>query len=180
MASTFDNRIVPECYIDTNLIEAIAPTKSGYNHQKGCPAVAKKMKETFADGFAVGVMDKDKRTVSYLKEFDLVADDGVLFVYKHASRPHYIVMVSPAAEEFILGAARELDVDLAAYGVPTTLEGMKKETKQVDAKASKKYRDLFKRLSQAKEFSKLSRVIEYLKSANYGAQVSELVSIIGE
>lgn len=179
MTSTFDNRIVPECYIDTNLIEAIAPTKHGYNHQKGCPAVAKKMKETFADGFAVGIMDKDKRTVSYLNEFSLVVNDGILYVYKHASRPHYIVMVSPAVEEFILEAAREQNVDLAAYGVPTTLEGMKKETKQVDAKASKKYRDLFKTLSNATEFSKLSRVVEYLKSANYSAETSELVNIIG-
>lgn len=179
MATTFDNRIVPECYIDTNLIEAIAPTKSGYNHQKGCPAVAKKMKETFADGFAVGIMDKDKRTVSYLNEFSLLASDGVLYVYKHSLRPHYIVMVSPAVEEFILGAARELNIDLSTFGVPSTLEEMKKETKQVDAKSSKKYHNLFKHLAQASEFSKLSRVVEYLKSANYCAETSELISIIG-
>lgn len=28
--------IIPECYVDTNLIETLVPTAKGYNHQKGC------------------------------------------------------------------------------------------------------------------------------------------------
>ena len=44
-----DLHILPECYVDTNLVETIAPpTKSGYNHKKGCDNVVKAMQETNA------------------------------------------------------------------------------------------------------------------------------------
>jgi hypothetical protein len=54
--------IIPECYVDTNLVETLVPpTGRGYNHQHGCGTVTKVMKERFADGFAVGIIDKDKK-----------------------------------------------------------------------------------------------------------------------
>lgn len=37
--------IIPECYVDTNLIETLVPTAKGYNHQKGCNNVVKVMKD---------------------------------------------------------------------------------------------------------------------------------------
>ena len=52
--------IIPECYVDTNLLETLVPTAKGYNHQKGCNNVVKVMKEKLADEFAVGIVDKDK------------------------------------------------------------------------------------------------------------------------
>ena len=62
--------IIPECYVDTNLIETLVPTAKGYNHQKGCNNVVKVMKEKLSDKFAVGIVDKDKRQVSYVNEFE--------------------------------------------------------------------------------------------------------------
>lgn len=38
--------VIPECYIDTNLVETLA-CPGGYNHQKGCNQVAKIMREKF-------------------------------------------------------------------------------------------------------------------------------------
>lgn len=44
-----DLDIIPECYIDTNLIETILNTKGcyteGVNHQKGCNTVVKTMND---------------------------------------------------------------------------------------------------------------------------------------
>lgn len=58
-----DNFIIPECYIDTNLIEALVPPQKGYNHQKGCPAVAKCMMEKFGDKFAIeGTVRKRRKS----------------------------------------------------------------------------------------------------------------------
>ena len=48
--------IIPECYVDTNLIETLVPTAKGYNHQKGCNNVVKVMKEKLSDKFAVGIV----------------------------------------------------------------------------------------------------------------------------
>ncbi len=44
--------IIPECYIDTNLVETLVCT-GGCNHQKGCNTVAKVMQDKFGDsGFS--------------------------------------------------------------------------------------------------------------------------------
>jgi hypothetical protein len=57
--------IIPECYIDTNLVETLV-CPAGCNHQKGCNQVAKVMQEKFADRFAIGMIDADKRRPGYL------------------------------------------------------------------------------------------------------------------
>ena len=62
--------IIPECYVDANLIETLV-CKAGCNHQKGCNQVAKVMQEKFADRFAVGIIDADKRKPSYLNSFNM-------------------------------------------------------------------------------------------------------------
>ena len=164
--------------MDTNLIEALVPPQRGYNHQKGCPAVAKKMKERFSDSFALGIMDNDKRHVSYLHEFSLIASDQVIEIYKHKEKSHYILLISPAIEGFILEAVSDLGIDLSDYNIPGTLEEMKYETKQVDAKNSQKYRKLFKALKPAPEFQKLANIISYLKTETYKAQESALKDIL--
>ncbi len=174
MNRSIDSLILPECYMDTNLIETLVSPQRGYNHQKGCPAVAKQMKEKFPDCFALGIMDKDKRKVSYLQEFSLLASDQVIEIYKHKNRPHYILLISPAIEGFILAAASDLGLDLSDYGIPNALEEMKKETKQADAKNSQKYRKLFKDLRHSSEFQKLAKIISYLKTETYRAQESVL------
>ena len=72
--------IIPECYVDTNLIETLVPTAKGYNHQKGCNNVVKVMKEKLSDKFAVGIVDKDKRQVSYVNEFEEIGHTDSLFL----------------------------------------------------------------------------------------------------
>lgn len=165
-----DNFIIPECYIDTNLIEALVPPQKGYNHQKGCPAVAKCMKEKFGDRFAVGIIDKDKRELKYLEEFYLLANDESMYLYKHREKQHFIIQVSPAVEVFILNAAAELNVDLQSYHIPSGLEDMKKETKKIDAKSSVKYTNLFKSLKNASAFKRLAKIVKYLKEHQYHAE----------
>ena len=63
-----DLSIIPECYIDTNLIETIVPTAKGYNHQKGAGTVAKLMQGKLNDKFAVGISLQDYRLPTNLKE----------------------------------------------------------------------------------------------------------------
>jgi hypothetical protein len=174
----FDLNIIPECYVDTNLIQTLVPTSSGYNHAKGCPAVAKKMQEKFSDKFSVGIMDNDKRKVSYLSEFDEVANDKKIYVFKHKIRCHYIILISPAVEGFILDAVNELSINLRKYKIPSTLDTMKKETKQIDAKSCIKYTNLFKKLRGASEFKKLARLILYLKNYPFSATNKKIKEIV--
>lgn len=169
-----DNFIIPECYIDTNLIEALEPPQKGYNHQKGCPAVAKCMMEKFGDKFAVGITDKDKRELKYLEEFNLLANDKSIYLYKHKEKPHFIIQVSPAVEVFILNAVKELGVDLEKHNIPSDFE----KTKKIDAKSSVKYRNLFKALKKASTFVKLASIVRYLKEEQYNADEHVLMGIL--
>ena len=50
--------IMPECFVDTNLIEYLL--NSGVNHQHCCSKVVGQLNSTFADKFAIGIIDKDK------------------------------------------------------------------------------------------------------------------------
>ncbi len=84
--------IIPECYIDTNLVETLVCT-AGCNHQKGCNQVAKIMQKKFADRFAVGIIDADKRRPSYFSEFREIASSEHLKLFRHPNRPHFIILV---------------------------------------------------------------------------------------
>jgi hypothetical protein len=61
-----DLDIIPECYIDTNLIETILNIKGyyteGVNHQKGCNTVVKTMNgQKLKNDFALGIVDADNK-----------------------------------------------------------------------------------------------------------------------
>ena len=171
-----DQSFIPECFVDTNLIETLVPPVTQYNHQKGCGTVTKVMKEKFADRFAVGIIDKDKQTVDYLKEFDLLLDEGSLLLFKHPKRHHYMIQVSPAMERFILENAQAADIDLHDYDLPTDMDLLKKASKTVNSKNEPRFKRLFKdmREQNAPGITKLAGWVQYLRNHGYNASIDEL------
>lgn len=133
-----DLHIIPECYVDTNLIEPLVSPQKGYNHQKGCGTVTKVMKERFSDDFALGIVDKDKREIDYLNEFSEVCSKGNLILHKHKSKHHYIIQINPAIEQFILNAVNEVGIQLDEYDLPNSFDALKKVSKSVNSKNLKR------------------------------------------
>lgn len=164
--------LIPECYVDTNLIETVS--FAGCNHQKSCSMVAGTMQRKYADRFAVGIIDRDKREIPYLKEFEAVADSGSIYLLRHRQRPHYILQISPAVEMFVLGAVAEKGLHFEDYGLPTDLEGLKRRTKTVQSKRDVAFRQLFKDLADTTQFQLLGAVLRYLVEQNYNADPSVL------
>ena len=171
-----DQFVIPECFIDTNLIETLVPPVGQYNHQKGCGTVTKVMKEKFTDRFALGIIDKDKNEVDYLKEFEEVCAHRSLILHKHKSRHHYIIQINPAMERFILQCAHEAGILLEDFDLPNNLDRLKKESKTVNSKKDERFKKLFRSLknNNAPEIIKLSIWITYLKDQNYQADISVL------
>jgi hypothetical protein len=171
--------IIPECYIDTNLIETLVPPQTGYNHQKVCGTVSNRMKGKLVDSFAVGIIDKDKKDIDYLSEFDQVVQFGRLYLFKHCSRHHYIIQISPAMEQFILDNALSCDLRLGNYNLPESLSELKKVTKSVNSKKDQRFKQLFKDIhkSNSDEFRVLTRWIHYLKEGTYNTIMSELKNL---
>jgi hypothetical protein len=170
--------IIPECFTDTNLVETITGLFNAFNHQKSCNQVSKTMQKNLADSFAVGIIDKDKRQIKYLEEFELVASSGDLFLYKHPLKHHYIIQIFPAVESFILKSAKEAGISLKTYGLPDDLNDLKRITKRQTSRNNPKLRRLFSELKNknAPQIVTLSNWISYLKENNYHANTDEIIN----
>lgn len=176
-----DYLVIPECYVDTALIETIVPpdNQRGYNHQMGCNKVAGKMQNDFKDDFALGIIDKDKRSIKYLDEFVLIVSIENLFLYKHLNKPHFIIQIYPAIERFILDSSAEISLDLSDYGLKNDLESLKQKTKKQTSKRDPQLINLFKELKKqnAKQVVTLSKWITYLKENNFRSKIEELIEL---
>lgn len=168
-----DLYIIPECYIDTNLVESLIVTE-GCNHQKGCNTVVNTMQKKFGNGFALGIIDDDKRQVSYVSEFTEIVSTTSLSLKKHCSKPHYLIMVAPAMDGFLLKCAEELNINMKEYGYPTQLKEFTSITKSVTSKNDSRFKKLFKALNDASEMIVLKKWLKYLKENQYQSKEEEL------
>jgi hypothetical protein len=170
--------IIPECYTDTNLIETITGMFNTFNHQKSCNEVSKTMQNKLADSFAVGIIDKDKRQIKYLEEFELVTSARDLFLFKHPLKHHYIIQISPAVESFILKSANEVGINLNSFGLPDDLDGLKRITKRQTSRNNPNLHRLFTQLKNKKapQIVTLSNWISYLKENTFHANTDEIIN----
>ena len=143
--------IIPECYVDTNLIETLVPTAKGYNHQKGCNNVVKVMKEKLSDKFAVGIVDKDKRQVSYVNEFEEIGHTDSLYFYKHPDKAHFLIMIDPAVDRFILKCAKEEKVEMKQFDLSDELRSFTAQTSKYRAKRIRTSKSYFTKLRAQKK-----------------------------
>lgn len=141
------------------------------------------MQKKFGDDFAVGIIDKDKNEVAYMRDFELLASRESLFVYKHKSKLHYFIQISPAIEKFFLKAAAEKKLDIASYGLPSELNELTKRTKKVagkDEEDFRRFKKLFRELADSSEMIRLSKLIQYMGNTTYKVDTEELQSILAK
>jgi hypothetical protein len=176
-----DYLIIPECYADTNLIETLVPPSQGkgYNHQMGCNKVSSKMQIDLKDSFALGIIDKDKKEIRYLDDFNTINKRSNLFLYKHKTKHHYIIQISPAIERFILVEAAEKSVNLEEFGLSNDLDKLKQVTKRTTSKKEPRLSLLFKELvkKEASQVLALSEWILYLKENTYKSNIELLKNL---
>ena len=141
--------IVPECYVDTNLISTLVD--AAVNHQKCCTKVTSTLNKTFSNNFAVGIIDRDNVEPKYVDEFQEVAIHGHLQLLLHKQRPHYLITISPAVEMLIIDSASEIGLDLKTYGLSSDLNTLKKLTKKVTSNTDTNFTKLFKDLRSSSD-----------------------------
>ena len=178
--------VIPECYIDTNLIETLVPpdrigNTCGYNHQLGCNKVVDEMMGKLKDGFAVGILDNDKRKLSRTSEFILLTEKQRLKLYKHPEKNHYLIF-HPPIEQWIIDIANDVSISLDApeYDLPTALKELIYETKvNVKSKNDQRFKRLFRDLQKqnALGINLLANWIRYLKDHPYSADKHELINL---
>jgi len=171
--------ILTECYVDTLLAKKLAPPTKGYNHQHCCTKVLRTMKEKFLNNAALGIIDDDKSQPKDLKDFSpLKIYNEHLSIHKHCDKPHYVVKIGKAIEDFILKNAEKCNITLSEYNLPSELEGLKKITKHINSlnEAETKFKKLFLTLKQNEnsDFYKLAQWIELFKTNPYNLNIELL------
>ena len=164
--------VMPECFVDTNLIEYLL--NAGVNHQHCCSKVVGQLKSTFADKFAIGIIDKDKVQLGYIQECDVIAQTEHLTLMKHRERHQYLITIAPAIDKFVLDCAQEQMVDVKAFGLPDELRRFTDETKRVSSNSDPRFKSLFAAIKNNSEIHSLKMVLKYLCDNKYTSDSDHL------
>lgn len=141
--------ILPECYADTLLVETIQFKKP--NHCYSIGAVSSTMQKFYANKVAIGVIDKDKPGTipSYFKEFELLISSDDMELSWHPDTKHFIIVVAPALEQWLLDTADNLGVSAEKYGFGN-LKKLKRITKSERARSNENLKQFLNNLWQKK------------------------------
>lgn len=170
--------ILPECFVDTNLIEYLL--NSGVNHQHCCSKVVGQLKTTFIDRFAIGILDKDKVELGYIKDCDEIATTKHLILMKHKEQHQYLILIKPAIDRFILDCAKEQGVDTTYFDIPSDLKEFTKISKSTTSNTDQRFKSLFKAIKDNKEIRNLRNILSYLCENQYKTDLGIAKSIFEE
>ena len=181
--------VIPECCIDSNLFDVLLNfEKESVNHTKGNGTVVRKMENTFANLYCLGLIDKDKRDLPQIKnDYDFVELVGMgeyFKLFKHKQNHHYLIQIVPEIETWIINVVNELEINLNSFGIdvntPKTLASI---TKNVDKKKDPRFKSLFKEIvkhADEKQFLpvlKLMKIAELILKENYQLDINKLKNV---
>ena len=171
------NEIMPECFIDTMLVTSLLDAKVSHKHS--CNEVAREMeKGHYKDAFAVGIIDNDKRKISYIESFDEIGRTDNLTFLKHRDKHHYIIKVGKeheAMETFIKANVDAIGMKMEDFNLPSDLAELIEQTKDsASTQKDPRILKLCKTMRQSPEVAKLQDVLEYLATYKYNAD-SEVI-----
>jgi hypothetical protein len=183
MIKNINYHIIPECYLDTNLLETIVPPQKfkgseGYNHQHTCNDVVKLIRMRLNDNFAVGIVDKDKRKLEHTDDFNLLVSKQNLELHVRTHKNHYLIFHRPI-EQWLLDEAALYGISLASHHLPATLKELIKISKRESSKSDQRFKDLFRALKAEKTsgISLLAKWIEHLMANPYNADITTLQNL---
>ena len=178
-----DNHILPECYLDTNLIETLVPPKNqkkGYNHQKGCNDVIRVMQKKFIAQFALGILDVDKDSPDKLqvKQFYFIDEKYSVKLYKHQIENHYLLL-HPPIEKWLIMEAQQVNLSLEYHSLSSNLNELKKLSKPATSKNNPRFKTVFEELKQknANGITQLFNWTDYLMKNHENINEAQLRKI---
>ncbi len=175
-----DNHVLPECFLDTNLMETLLPTQKGYNHQKGCNEVIRIMQKKFIGKFAIGILDIDKDSPDKLTstKFDFINEKHNLKLYKHQSENHYLIL-HPPIEKWLISESKQINLSLEYYGLSSNFDELKKLAKPKTSLDNPRFKTVFKELKRqnANGITQLFNWTDYLIKNPNNADETHLKNI---
>ena len=171
------NDIMPECFIDTTIVTLLLDAQVSHKHN--CDEVAKAMERgSFKEAFAVGIIDNDKRKITYIEGFEEIGRTDNLTFLKHKDKHQYVIKVGKAhkaMESFIKANVEAIGMKMEDFGLPSDLDELTKQTKDsISTRKDPRLLRLFKALRRSPEVAKLKDVLEYLAANKYNVDLEEL------
>lgn len=170
---------MPECYLDTNLVEVLLQRVNSVNHKKRNSNIAGKLNEIKKrDEFAVAIVDDDKQKLKVLaecREIEKVSRVN-LKLYEHINYKHYFIQISPAIEKWILDESGKCGLDLGEYNLPSDLKKMKK-LKSPAQRNDVRFAQLFKDMlasDGSDTINELQRWLVFFRDNNFKANIDLL------
>lgn len=175
------NDIMPECYIDTTLVKSLLDAE--VNHKHSCTEVSREMERGhFRDAFAVGIIDNDKRKISYVETFEEIGRTDNLTFLKHKDKHQYIIKVGKdrkAMETFLKASVEAIGMKMEDFELPSDLAELIEKTKDsVSTQKDPRILRLCKTMQRSPEVAKLKDVLEYLAHNRYKVDTEILKEII--
>lgn len=175
------NEVMPECYIDTTLVALLLD--ADVSHKYSCNEVAKAMeKGHFKDAFAVGIIDNDKRKISYIEGFEKIGQTDNLTFLKHKDKHHYVIKVGKehkAMETFIVANVEAIGMKMEDFDLPSDLHKLREQTKDsITTPKDPRIVELCKKIRQSPEVAKLQKVLGYLATNKYNSDLEVIKKII--
>ena len=173
---------VPECYFDTVLVKSILQVKK-VNHQHGCDTVIKKMTigKGLDDGFAVGIIDNDKKVLKYISQecIEEVRTESLVLL-RHRTKKHFIIQLVPAVEQWVLNIIEEGSIDVSDLNLPTDLLELRRYTKYKFVSEDEDLKRLCKRLvsSNSNSMRILKLWLGYLYENHRNTKIEDMRSLI--
>ena len=170
---------MPECFLDTNLVEVLLEKPNSVNHRKGNSSVAVLMDNgKYRDSFVVGIIDDDKVRLKELDNFDFIerlSRNGIK-LYSHPLQKHYFILISPAIEKWIINECEKGALQISDYDLPDTLNILKKMkgiTQRSDIRFKRLFKDMLK-IESCDEITELKRWLTFFKDNNTNSNIELL------
>lgn len=163
--------IVPECYVDTKLVEILGEFKR-CNHQHGCGDVSRELLTKLKNNISLGIIDQDPNKgfkSKYFNEFNIIKEEENLILQKHPKQSQYLILICPEIEEWLFNNAQSVKLSPENFGLPKGLKGFKKESKSENINKNIGFYRFVKELvrSNANGVITLKKWIDYFYKGKY-------------
>jgi len=144
-------RIITECFTDTELIKTIGFSRRDINHQKSKGTASRAMTKKYKNRIVVAVIDRDKlgSESNYFQTFKDVRQENNLVQKRHNSETHFLIVFSPALERFLVETAVSAGVTPMEFSMPSNAKALGGVIKDSKIESNQNYLNFLYQLVQA-------------------------------
>lgn len=160
-------RVISECHVDTALARFFVKDKSLVNHESGQGNVGNAMKKATNQNeiILIGWIDDDKIKHSYFNDFQTIKHENNIILKQKVDKNEFLIVIQPAAEKFLIEAAKEVNLNPESYHLPNDFKGFKNRLKNPAIEKDADFQDFISKLMEVKSssFITLSSFFEKLQ-----------------